>query len=70
MDCSVTHPHEERLSLTANEEVSAYSRAAKILSESSEITGDDELTTISLLMDFHRSLDYKSDDDAMSSLYD
>ena len=50
--------------------ISAYSRAAKVLAESPEITGVDKETTISLLMDFHRSLECRTDDDAMSSLYD
>jgi chromosome segregation ATPase len=50
--------------------ISAYSKAARILAESPEIAGADKETTITLLMDFHRSLEWRTDDDAMSSLHD
>jgi hypothetical protein len=50
--------------------MSAYARAARILAGSSELEGADRATILSLLMDFDRSLDYATDDDAMSSLFD
>jgi hypothetical protein len=50
--------------------VSAYAKAAQILAASSGLRGEDRETVLTLLMDFDRSMDYCTDDDAMSSLYD
>lgn len=49
---------------------SAYSKAAQIISASPELVGEDRTTILSLLTDFHQSLNYSTDDDAMISLSD
>jgi hypothetical protein len=69
MDCT-NSVNCENVTTTADTKSSAYARAAKILATSSELVGEDRNTVLSLLMDFDRSLDYQTDDDAMSSLYD
>jgi hypothetical protein len=71
MDCSYSsNSLESDPKLVDARTNSVYAKAAQILAVSSELEGEDRETVLTLLMDFHRSLDYCTDDDAMSSLYD